>query len=501
MARRSAAAVHQSAVMLRRGSSAMAESPTPPSRQSSAWLDFGTGHDAWELSGRTEEGVPIPQEPTERLSDHAFELTDADGSKYHARFNMCGQMSIAATLVITMFCFVLGASLPSFRMQSLGIVGKLLDLGQSDELSGTYDRPFSIFVLTGFVAGQADDTWASQVGVRGICALFLFCAFIVPVLQTLALTWLWWMELTLRQQKLVLVANEVLSAWQYLEVYIIAIIVAILQMRDLSAVMMQPICHLIKPTLNVLRTLELIDDVHTECFYVDTSVQPGCFLLLIAAILLNLSHQFITRAAGAAIEDREMLRRGLPLVPHYTYFQWLMVPCQCCVNHADGEERHTLAASDGAADVGAETAPASAKNWSPTGRLSSLGRASTGGRARVTPGELGGGKRSSLKHPTPGENRGSSVGRLSTGRARVTPDGGVGAGVGAKQNYFQDFQDWIPQRSQVAARLRAAKRAARGYVNFGGTDERTPQPAVQMSDRPSLNKVESDPGAMYSGSI
>jgi hypothetical protein len=96
-------------------------------------------------------------------------------------------------------------------MQSLGIVGKLLDLGQSDELSGTYDRPFSIFVLTGFVAGQADDTWASQVGVRGICALFLFCAFIVPVLQTLALTWLWWMELTLRQQKLVLVANEVVS--------------------------------------------------------------------------------------------------------------------------------------------------------------------------------------------------------------------------------------------------------------------------------------------------
>merc|ERR1719198_1686593 len=95
--------------------------------------------------------------------------------------------------------------------------------------------------------------------------------------------------------------------------------------------MMKDICHFVKPTINMMLTLDLIEEEHNDCFYVETTVEPGCFMLLIAAVLLNISHQFITRAAGAAIEDREMLRRGLPLVPHYTYFQCLMLPCFCCV--------------------------------------------------------------------------------------------------------------------------------------------------------------------------
>jgi len=179
-----------------------------------------------------------------------------------------------------------------------------------------------------------------------MCLLFLACSFIVPVLQTLTLAALWWRKLTIRGQKKLLMANEVLSAWQYLEVYIIAICVAILQLGDLSRVMMKDVCGLMRPTLDTLHTLDLIDDHHNDCFYVETSVQPGCFLLLIAAILLNVMHQFITRAAGAAIEDREMLRRGLPLVPHYTYFQCLMQPFFCCVDsegapESDRERRQT----------------------------------------------------------------------------------------------------------------------------------------------------------------
>jgi hypothetical protein len=112
-------------------------------------------------------------------------------------------------LILVSITFCVGALMPSFRMRSLGIIGRILDLGNSADLAGAEDRPFSIFVLVGFISAQADDYAASQIGINGICLLFLFCSFIVPVLQTLTLAALWWMKLTIRGQKKLLMANEV----------------------------------------------------------------------------------------------------------------------------------------------------------------------------------------------------------------------------------------------------------------------------------------------------
>ena len=44
-------------------------------------------------------------------------------------------------------------------------------------------------------------------------------------------------------------------------------------------------------------------------------------------------------ALGAAIEDREISRRGHTSVPHYTWFQWLIRPFTCCV---DADDTHPL---------------------------------------------------------------------------------------------------------------------------------------------------------------
>ena len=173
----------------------------------------------------------------ERLCAHTFELRGTRGRMTRLRFNPCGQMLIFVLLLGAVVSFAVGACLPSFRMKSLGIVGKVLDLSGGEGIdAASWNRPFSVFSVTGFVGAQAKDGLSSQLGLKGMTSLFVFCAFVVPVLQTLTIAGLWACKLTLKGQKRLLMINEILSAWQYLEVYIIAIIVALLQMKTLTEV-------------------------------------------------------------------------------------------------------------------------------------------------------------------------------------------------------------------------------------------------------------------------
>ena len=187
------------------------------------WLEMGTvdvyrGGELGEHGGGGPEGDVWKRMERERLCDHVFELTSPTGPRKF-RFNACGKCAIFLLLLATALAFLIGATAPSFRMKSMGIVGKVLDMsGRSGIDAGSYDRPFSIFSVTGFVSSQAGDGLGSQLGLRFMTSLFVFCSFVVPVLQTLTLATLWWRRMSLIAQKRVLMMNEILSAWQYLEV-------------------------------------------------------------------------------------------------------------------------------------------------------------------------------------------------------------------------------------------------------------------------------------------
>ena len=64
---------------------------------------------------------------------------------------------------------VAGTIIPSFRFVTMGIVGKITDMGDS----GTDDRPHSILSLTSFVQGQAGQSVDSVLGINFMCYLFL----------------------------------------------------------------------------------------------------------------------------------------------------------------------------------------------------------------------------------------------------------------------------------------------------------------------------------------
>ena len=120
-----------------------------------------------------------------------------------------------------------------------------------------------------------------------------------------------------------------LAAWQYLEVFLIAVVVALMQLGSLSQVMVKEHCQHIADLLQALLDLGLIEDQHNDCFYLDATIESGCLVLLSGAVILNLAQQFVVRAARAAVEDREMASRGYTMLPHVTMFICLVRPLAC----------------------------------------------------------------------------------------------------------------------------------------------------------------------------
>ena len=299
------------------------------------WVELGTGtiEAASEQRGENRLGRGLARE---RLCAHVFELSgvNATSKTRRFRFSQFGQLSILILMIIMTILLLVGSSVPSFRMRTAGIAGKLLDLG--DE--GSHDKHYSILSVTAFVSDQATEEWSSQVGIRGICALFIFCSFIVPVLQSMLLASIWYTRLSLPGLKIHMIVCEVLGAWQYLEVYMIAIIFALLQIKDLSKVMMQGQCEVIGGFLQTLFDLGLIEEEHNDCFYVEASTEDGVYYLLGAAVILNIAQQLCVGAANAAIEDREIQMRGESAVPHMTWFQNLITPFSCCIAHESSSE-------------------------------------------------------------------------------------------------------------------------------------------------------------------
>ena len=71
-------------------------------------------------------------------------------------------------------------------------------------------------------------------GIRWIQTAYLLFALVVPLAQLLILLLLWLAPLTLRRQKQWFVAAEVLNAWSALDVFIVSIIAALLQIRQFA---------------------------------------------------------------------------------------------------------------------------------------------------------------------------------------------------------------------------------------------------------------------------
>jgi hypothetical protein len=244
------------------------------------------------------------------LRSHVYEMAagsaPGSGLRLRVQISPCGQLAVVLLIFVTSAVLLYGSGIVSFYMHTSGMAGIAIEIGRE----GASMERFSIFSVIENIAAQADPNLASTVGVSSIAGIFLLCAVIVPGLQLLGLAFIWIVPLTLKNQKRTFLVMEAISAWSYLEVYIIAVSVAVLQMGQISAEMAKPICGDLEPTFKLLSDMGLLEKINANCFTVNSGIEMGTYVLLGGVVSLNVLTQLVFRCATAAMQDREARLRG-----------------------------------------------------------------------------------------------------------------------------------------------------------------------------------------------
>lgn len=173
----------------------------------------------FETSAEEEEDVAREQ----RLCHHLFSRPHRNMSAKLTVRRFVNRAIMFGSLVL---CVMLGVScgIPSLKLEIWGVIGLLIELGQNLEPAVRYEGVFSMAKL---LVDQAKylGGFANHIGMGFLAFLFVLTVFIVPVLQIVTLVYHWAAPLAPKRRKKVALVLEILQAWQYVEVYLLAIII------------------------------------------------------------------------------------------------------------------------------------------------------------------------------------------------------------------------------------------------------------------------------------
>jgi len=197
---------------------------------------------------------------------------------------------------------VFGSFFPSFSVEILGIIGIAVESGQEFEEAITRHSVWSIVNMLFEQAGYLDAT-GDYIGVGIMGALVLATVMVVPILQALGLIYQWFAVLTQNGRRRLSVVNEILQAWQYVEVYLIALFVASWQLGPISQYMFNSYCGSLDEFFAQMVSYGVLKEADAQCFSVQGSIDPGSISLLAAAILLAILNSVVTLANKQCLGD------------------------------------------------------------------------------------------------------------------------------------------------------------------------------------------------------
>lgn len=155
-----------------------------------------------------------------RLCDGAFARPHkGESSKLVAR-QIASYGLVVGTFLLIVF-FIIGCSLPSLNVQIQGAISFVSGAGD-----GVY-KEFNVWGIAKQLMRDAKALGGFQIpGYLLLVIVAVATIFIVPVLQALALAFHWFRPMNDKERKTFSSIVEILAAWQYAEVFILALIVS-----------------------------------------------------------------------------------------------------------------------------------------------------------------------------------------------------------------------------------------------------------------------------------
>ncbi|KAL7538989.1 hypothetical protein ACHAXR_008950 [Thalassiosira sp. AJA248-18] len=237
----------------------------------------------------------------EKLSQHNFKL-DYEASYERAIIRKGVDYLLLSVLLSFMVLVICGCSLPSFNIEVLGLVGLVVESGNRFEQAKTY---YSVFDLASMLMDQARyiNKASDYLGLGTLASLLVITVFIVPLAQAVSLLVQWFAPMTKKQRAQNTAFNEILSAWQYMEVYVLSIIIAAWQLGGVSEFMINAYCDSLQDTFTMLVHYGVLEKEDAQCFRVDATVEAASWLLVASSLVLCILNHFIGAAALQKAQD------------------------------------------------------------------------------------------------------------------------------------------------------------------------------------------------------
>ena len=202
-------------------------------------------------------------------------------------------------LGLSVCMLVAGCIVESFYFQFEGLSGVVLKFVESDSLANSY----SVFTLAKSIMRQAPSGAAAYMGYVYLASTFLLFAVLMPMASNVCLAVLWACPLKSKTQKRLYVLNEILAAWSSLEVFVLALIIALTELPRFAEFMGASMCGKIgvQSLLDVAAAPLALPD--TECFKVKCVLLKGCWILFGSALLSNMIFFITTRTAHTMLTN------------------------------------------------------------------------------------------------------------------------------------------------------------------------------------------------------
>eukprot|EP00727_Mastigamoeba_balamuthi_P013477 m51a1_g8752 hypothetical protein (725) ;mRNA; f:94670-97310 len=209
-----------------------------------------------------------------------------------------GRAAVSALMLVTVALVVAGAFIISIAFEFRGAVGVALER----LLNTSATREYSLVDVGVSVPSSSPEPWAF--GPVLILVVYLLTALVIPVLHMLAMLGLWCAPLTLRQQRWGMTAVEVCNAWACIDVYMVSMAAALLEIRQFAGFMVGDKCDGINRLLRRYFSQDL--QGHDVCFEVVAKLTPGSWPLIVSivfyfactAIVMRVCHRVINRRVG-----------------------------------------------------------------------------------------------------------------------------------------------------------------------------------------------------------
>jgi len=215
---------------------------------------------------------------------------------------------VAAASIVLIVLLLLGFLLPSFSFENLGIVGIAIEFGQRFEQAR---RDYSIWNIARLVMEQGRFLGSARDALGHFCVVALLVAstLLVPYILIATLLFQLWYPFCRTTRRRLDSFIEGLTAWCYVDVYLLSVIVASWQVGDISEYLVNPYCGSLDSTFAELVSYNIVDEDDAQCFRVRSLIEPAIYALVVSAVMLSLLMSFVTNGYRQLEYQSGTLRR------------------------------------------------------------------------------------------------------------------------------------------------------------------------------------------------